>query len=70
MALQIQNPDHNDSLFIFIPSYLNGTVANNLESDRSAGPKALDPNQYRQPIIRLEDPTVLGNELRLLRMRI
>ena len=43
------------STFVFIKYKLiirlipQGTVDNNLGPDRSAGPKALDPNYYRQP---------------------
>ena len=36
----------------FIPQ---GTVDNNLGPDRLAGPKALDPNDYRQPSLWLHD---------------
>ena len=47
-----------------------GTVGNNLEPDRLAGPKALDPNYCRQPTLLLHDLclevlTVHGIELRL-----
>ncbi len=47
-----------------------GTVDNNLGPDRSAGPKALDPNYFRQPThwlhdLCLEVLTVHGIELRL-----
>ncbi len=47
-----------------------GTVNNNLGPDSLAGPKALDPNRCRQPILLLDDHylevlTVHDTELRL-----
>ncbi len=62
-------------IFLFTRSYIRvipqGTVDNNLGSDRLAGPKALDPNNYcRQPTLWLhnlclEVLTEYGNVLRL-----
>ncbi len=51
-----------------------GTVDNNLGPDRLAGPKALNPNYYRQPTLWLHDLClevliVHGNELRLFGAR-
>ncbi len=45
-----------------------GTVDNNIGPDRVAGPKALDPNYFRQPTLCLHDLclevlTVHGTEL-------